>query len=96
MELEQAKLEELEGDDSRIVDEEEFGENEENGIDSAVRRRGYPFGDESKDGNNDDGNDVIGRATGQNSSNHAGTDQVEILSDYFLLHFVAVCLSVKG
>lgn len=67
MELEQAKLEELEGDDSRIVDDEEFGEIDDTGIDS-VRRRGYPF-DESKDGNN---GDIIGRANSQNSSNLTG------------------------
>lgn len=57
MELEQAKLEELEGGDSRIVDEEEFGDGEDGGLDP-IRRRGYPF-DELKDGNTED---LIARA----------------------------------
>jgi hypothetical protein len=65
MELEQAKLEELEGGDSRIVDEEDFGESEDTGMEP-VRHRGYPF-DELKEANDD----LIGRAN-QIGSNLSG------------------------
>jgi hypothetical protein len=65
MELEQAKLEELEGGDSRIVDEEEFGESEEAGMEP-VRHRGYAF-DELKEANED----LIGRSN-QIGSNLSG------------------------
>jgi hypothetical protein len=68
MELEQAKLEELEGDDSRVVDEEDFGENEDGNIDPVRRRGGYPF-EESKDGTTADD---IGRVNQNNSSNLSG------------------------
>ena len=43
MEMEQSKMEEMEGDSSRVVDEEEFDENDENGLDYFMQRHAAAF-----------------------------------------------------
>lgn len=59
MELEQAKLEELEGGDSRVADEEDYDDMEDVGVDHSNR---YGYGAGSNDDGKEDGDDdALGR-----------------------------------
>ena len=59
MELEQAKLEELEGGDSRIADEEDYDDMDDVGIDG--HNRGFGYGVTHDDGKDDGEEDTLGR-----------------------------------
>jgi hypothetical protein len=58
--LEQAKLEELEGGDSRVADEEDYDDMEDVGMDHNHRYGGYGGGT-NDDGKDDGDDDVLGR-----------------------------------
>lgn len=79
MELEQAKLEELEGGDSRIADEEEFGDGDDLGMEHS-RPRAYGSYGESKDESVDD----ISRSH-LNNLNHEGNYLFSLKLLLFLL-----------